>query len=144
MPIFMVEGTIYSYAKYSSYYSKYLAEKNYAFHKNYLKLKQENPKNLYYIDSKNLYGPDNEGTVDGSHYTDIGFYFYAQKLEPYLKAVLNGKSALSGSCRQAISTHKEPRQIHLGQLIQADLFTPCCCERQRIHSRFDSPRRARA
>lgn len=90
VPIFMVEGTIYSYAKYSSYYSKYLAEKNYAFHKNYLKLKQENPKNLYYVDSKNLYGPDNEGTVDGTHYTDIGFYFYAQKLEPYLKAVLNG------------------------------------------------------
>ncbi len=90
VPIFMVEGSIYSYAKYSSFYNKYLAEKNYAFHKNYLKLKKENPKNLYYIDSKNLYGPDNEGTVDGIHYTDIGFYFYAKKLEPYLKAILDG------------------------------------------------------
>lgn len=91
VPIFMVEGPMYSYAKWSAFYGKYLREKNYEFHKNYLKLKKENPKNLYYIDSNNLWGPDNEGSVDGIHLTDIGFYFYAQKLEPYLKAVLDGK-----------------------------------------------------
>ena len=90
VPIFMVEGQMYSYAKYSGFYSKYLPQKNYEFHKNYLKLKAENPRNLYYIDCKGLYGPNNDGTVDGIHLTDLGFYYYAQKLEPYLKAVLNG------------------------------------------------------
>lgn len=90
VPIFMVEGQMYSYAKYSGFFSKYLPQKNYEFHKNYLKLKAENPRNLYYIDCKNIYGPNNDGTVDGIHLTDIGFYYYAQKLEPYLKAVLNG------------------------------------------------------
>lgn len=90
VPIFMVEGQMYSYAKYSGFYSKYLPQKNYEFHKNYLKLKAENPNNLYYIDCKNIYGPNNDGTVDGIHLTDIGFYWYAQKLEPYLRAVLNG------------------------------------------------------
>lgn len=91
VPIFMVEGPMYSYAKYSAFYGKYLREKNYEFHKNYLKLKKENPCNLYYIDCNNLWGPDNEGTVDGVHLTDIGFYFYAKRLEPYLRAVLEGK-----------------------------------------------------
>ena len=90
VPIFMVEGQMYSYAKYSGFYSKYLPQKNYEFHKNYLKLKADNPNNLYYIDCKNIYGPNNDGTVDGIHLTDIGFYYYAQKLEPYIKAVLNG------------------------------------------------------
>lgn len=92
VPIFMVEGQAYSYEKYSEFYSKYLPQKNYEFHKNYLKLKAENPKNLYYIDRKNLYGPNNDGTVDGIHLTDLGFRYYADKLIPYLKAVLEGKN----------------------------------------------------
>lgn len=90
VPIFMVEGQEYSYERFSEFYSKYLPEKNFEFHKNYLKLRAENPKNLYYIDREGLYGPDNEGTVDGIHLTDLGFYYYAQKLEPYLKAILDG------------------------------------------------------
>ncbi len=91
VPIFMVEGQEYSYEKYSGFYGKYLPQKNYEFHKNYLKLKAENPKNLYYIDRKNLYGPNHDGTVDGIHLTDLGFYYYAEKLKPYIKAVLDGK-----------------------------------------------------
>lgn len=91
VPIIMVEGQMYSYAKYSDFYSKYLPEKNDEFHKNYLRLRADNPKNLYYVDCHNLFGPDNEGTVDGIHLTDIGFYFYAQKLMPYLRAILDGK-----------------------------------------------------
>jgi hypothetical protein len=86
----MVEGQEYSYERFSGFYSKYLPEKNYEFHKNYLKLKAENPRNLYYIDRENLYGPDCEGSVDGIHLTDLGFYYYAQKLKPYLEAILNG------------------------------------------------------
>lgn len=91
VPIVMVEGQMYSYAKYSGFFGKYLPQKNYEFHKNYLRLRAENPKNLYYIDCKNLYGPNNDGTVDGIHLTDLGFYYYAQKLEPILKAILDGK-----------------------------------------------------
>lgn len=90
VPIFMVEGPMYSYAKYSAFYSEYLPRKNYEYHKNFLRLRAENPHNLYYIGSDGLWGPDNEGSVDGIHLTDIGFYFYAQKLEPYLRAVLEG------------------------------------------------------
>ncbi|MBP5498080.1 MAG: SGNH/GDSL hydrolase family protein [Muribaculaceae bacterium] len=91
VPIFMVEGMEYSYEKYDSFFRNYLPRKNEKFHNNYLKLKAENPDNLYYIDRYNQWGPDNEGTVDGIHLTDIGFYFYAKKIEPYLEPLLKQK-----------------------------------------------------
>ena len=101
VPIFMVEGPMYSYAKYSAFYGEYLPQKNYEYHKNFLRLKAENPRNLYYIGCEGLWGPNNEGCVDGIHLTDIGFYFYAQKLEPYLKAVLEGREIKN------VDTYKE-------------------------------------
>jgi hypothetical protein len=89
VPIIMVEGPMYSYAKYSAFYSSYLPQKNEMFRKNYERLKADNPKGIYYVDCKNLYGPDNEGTVDGIHFTDIGFYFYAKRIEQVLADELN-------------------------------------------------------
>ncbi len=45
--------------------------------------------NLHYLEGANLLGDDNEGTVDSSHPTDLGFYRQAQAfraaLEPILK-----------------------------------------------------------
>ncbi|MDD2961387.1 MAG: SGNH/GDSL hydrolase family protein [Muribaculaceae bacterium] len=85
IPIVMVEGPIYPYAKFDSFFEKYLPKKNAAFRKNYELLKKENPKNLYYITAEGLSGYDNEGTVDGIHFTDLGFRHYADKLIPVLK-----------------------------------------------------------
>ncbi|MBR6283338.1 MAG: SGNH/GDSL hydrolase family protein [Muribaculaceae bacterium] len=93
VPIIMVEGPMYSYAKYSSFYGEYLPQKNEKFHDNFLRLLADNPNNIYYVGSNDLWGPDNEGTVDGIHLTDIGFYFYAKKLEPYLRNILEGNNA---------------------------------------------------
>ncbi len=93
VPIIMVEGPMYSYAKYNSFYGEYLPQKNEQYHKNFERLIAENPNNLYYVGSNGLWGPDNEGTVDGIHLTDIGFYFYAKKLEPYLRNILEGNIA---------------------------------------------------
>ena len=36
--------------------------------------------NIFYIESKNATGDDNEGTVDGVHFTDLGFIRYADFL----------------------------------------------------------------
>lgn len=88
VPIVMVEGPIYPYAKFDSFFKKYLPAKNAAFKKNYDKMIAENLKNLYYITSDNLIGSDNEATVDGIHFTDIGFRRYADKLEPLLKQLI--------------------------------------------------------
>ena len=89
VPIIMVEGMIYPYARHDSYFAEYLPQKNEAFRKNYEKLIQENPKNLYYVPCDGLTGVEMEGTVDGVHYTDLGFRAYADILEPYIKEALD-------------------------------------------------------
>lgn len=43
-------------------------------------MREEGYKNIFYIDSKNALGPDKEGTVDGVHFTDLGFMRYADFL----------------------------------------------------------------
>lgn len=88
VPIIMVEGPMYPYAKWDSFFKKYLPAKNEAFRKNYDRLKAENPKNLYYVTCDGLTGLDEEGTVDGIHLTDLGFRAYADKLEAVLRKVI--------------------------------------------------------
>lgn len=88
VPIIMVEGPMYPYAKHDSYFRQYLPEKNEAWRRNYLKLKKENPKNLYYLTCDMLTGKDEEGTVDGIHLTDLGFRSYADQLEKLLRKII--------------------------------------------------------
>lgn len=84
IPIVMVEGPIYPYARYDKTMGSYLPRKNAAFRRNYEKLMAENPNNLYYVDCVNLDGVEDDGTVDGIHLTDLGFKYYAAKLFPVL------------------------------------------------------------
>ncbi len=88
IPIIMVEGPMYSYTKYDKFTKNYLAEKNAEWRKNYEKLKADNPDNLFYVTAEGLSGNDNEGTVDGIHFTDMGFRAYANKLIPILKEIV--------------------------------------------------------
>ena len=88
VPIIMVEGPMYSYTRYDKFTKNYLAQKNDEWRKNYEKLKKDNPKGLYYVTCEGLSGYDNEGTVDGIHFTDLGFRAYADKLEKVLKKIV--------------------------------------------------------
>ena len=45
-------------------------------------------KDIYYVTCDGICGDDNEGTVDGIHFTDIGFRRYADKLIPVIKPLL--------------------------------------------------------
>lgn len=89
VPIVMVEGPIYPYARYDSFFRKYLPAKNEAYRRNYERLKAENPDNLYYVTTDGLDGVEDDGTVDGIHLTDLGFRHYADKLTPILSEILN-------------------------------------------------------
>lgn len=91
VPIVMVEGPIYPYARYDSFFGRYLPAKNAAFRCNYDILKAENPENLYYVDSVELDGVEDDGTVDGIHLTDLGFRHYANKLRPILQDILGSQ-----------------------------------------------------
>ncbi|MDR0863321.1 MAG: alpha-L-fucosidase [Candidatus Symbiothrix sp.] len=49
--------------------------------------------NIIYVKSADFIGTDGEATVDGCHYTDLGFYRFANALYPFLKnlPMLKGK-----------------------------------------------------
>jgi hypothetical protein len=89
IPIIMVEGPIYPYARHDNFFKKYLPQKNDAWRKNYERLKAENPKGLYYVPCDDLTGPNMDGTVEGIHFTDYGFRAYADILEIYIKQALD-------------------------------------------------------
>lgn len=49
-------------------------------HEIYKKLIREGVGNLHYIKGENLIGTDGEATIDGTHYTDVGYMRYSDKL----------------------------------------------------------------
>jgi lysophospholipase L1-like esterase len=48
-------------------------------------LKAKGDKNIYLVSSKDMLGHDGEATVDGIHFTDLGFMRFADLLYPYIK-----------------------------------------------------------
>jgi hypothetical protein len=54
----------------------------------FAKLKEEKVPGVYYLEGANLLGDDGEGTVDGSHPTDLGFTRQAAEFERVLRPVL--------------------------------------------------------
>lgn len=89
--VFLVEGQSYAHEPYDLQQQVKMPETNKMLHKKFLELRDAGYSNVYYVDRDNLIGPDGEGTVDGAHLTDVGFVYYANKLQPYLTAVLEGK-----------------------------------------------------
>lgn len=51
-------------------------------------LREEKVPHIYYLEGANLLGDDGEGTVDGSHPTDLGFVRQADEFERVLRPVL--------------------------------------------------------
>lgn len=54
----------------------------------YERLLAEGVKQLGYLEGEHLLGEDNEGTVDSSHPTDLGFFRQADAFEPALRSLL--------------------------------------------------------
>jgi hypothetical protein len=50
--------------------------------------------NLHYLNGDNLLGEDSEGTVDGSHPNDLGFYRIAKILIPCIRNILENMKTL--------------------------------------------------
>ena len=57
-----------------------IREMNLALKTEYEKMISEGYNNIFYIKSRKAIGDDNEGTVDGVHFTDLGFLRYADFL----------------------------------------------------------------
>ena len=87
----MVSNYLYPYQYLDANFRKDLAEENAIWFSLYQKMRSEGINNLVYLDlgangifSDSCFGPDNEGTVDGVHLTDLGFHRLAKE---YLKVL---------------------------------------------------------
>jgi hypothetical protein len=79
-PIVFVEKFIYAQSILNNELDENIKNLNEALKTEYAKMIDVGMEHLYYVDSKNATGNDNEGTVDGVHFTDLGFIRYADFL----------------------------------------------------------------
>ena len=83
--IFMVENANFPYLIVDTVTKAALEEENQVWRELYARLLTEGFKNIGYIRGDNLLGEDGETTVDGVHFTDLGFLRFAESLMEYLK-----------------------------------------------------------
>jgi len=79
-PIFLVETATTVKSAIISEDLEQLNRQNEELGKAFKTLKEEGIQKLFLISGDDLIGTDQEGTVDGVHYTDLGFLRYAEKI----------------------------------------------------------------
>lgn len=79
-PIIFVENFIYEPSILDKEMKARISKLNSALKTEYEKMIKEGFKNLYFVNSESATGNDHEGTVDGVHFTDLGFIRYADFL----------------------------------------------------------------
>ncbi|MDD2961042.1 MAG: SGNH/GDSL hydrolase family protein [Muribaculaceae bacterium] len=85
VPILFIEDPLFPHMRFNKVVERKVLEKNEALRRNYDKLKQAGEKNIYYLKADKILGDDHESTVDGNHFTDLGFAHYADLLIPIIK-----------------------------------------------------------
>ena len=88
VPVLFVESPMFTGCMFDMTEEETLKEKNAALRAYYNKLKKQGVKNIYYFEAKNILTEDREGTVDGYHFTDLGFLRFEKKLLPVIKKIL--------------------------------------------------------
>jgi hypothetical protein len=88
-PILLVEDRTYANASVNETARKRNETSRAAFHKEYEKLIAAGAKGLHYLKGDNLIGLDGEGTVDGSHPTDLGFLRQAEAMAEAIAPLLH-------------------------------------------------------
>jgi len=84
-PILFIEDPIFTHTRFDKKIAKEVKEKNETINAFFLSLKERGEKNIYLLPSKDMIGSDGEATVDGIHFTDLGFMRYAELLYPVIK-----------------------------------------------------------
>ncbi len=87
-PIVLVEQTYYTYTLFNNKTFNYIQRKNNILREFYNKTAKKD-KNLHYVEGYEKIGSDMEGTMDGSHVTDLGFWRMTQYMYPIIKKIIN-------------------------------------------------------
>lgn len=81
-PIILVESVEYTDGPFVKTRRERYESSNAALAEVYKQIKKSGIKNVHYIPGPGLLGDDGEGTVDGTHPTDLGFLRMAEKIGP--------------------------------------------------------------
>ncbi len=84
-PILFIEDPIFTHTRFDQQIAKEVKDKNDEINAIFRSLKEKGEKNIYMLSSKDMIGHDAEATVDGIHFTDLGFMRYSELLYPVLK-----------------------------------------------------------
>ncbi len=87
-PIVLVECRTYPRSRWVRYESDTQKARRTAQRQLRDRLVESGVPNLVYIDGDSLIGEDGEGTVDGIHPSDLGFYRYTEAMEPVLRSII--------------------------------------------------------
>ena len=79
-PILFVDHFDFSFSVLDNQVKKYTDSMNTALKTEFKKMVENGYENIFHLESKNALGSDYEGTVDGVHFTDLGFIRYADFL----------------------------------------------------------------
>jgi lysophospholipase L1-like esterase len=88
-PIVLVEGVVYTQSYLVGHRRDRCMGSNAAHRAIFEKLKDSGMENLFNVPGETLLDPAGEGTVDGTHPTDVGFVHMADAIEPVLRRALN-------------------------------------------------------
>ena len=91
IPIILVESLFREDGNWNSVKGNYVTNQNKEFRQAYEQLVGEKVQKLYYVSNSNLIGDDHEATVDGTHFTDLGFTRFANHIENVLIKILKMK-----------------------------------------------------
>lgn len=87
--ILFVENPHYPQAEFDNQTKKTVADKNAALHAVFHRLVAKGEQHIHIVPASGMIGTDHEATVDGVHFTDLGFMRYAKHLYPYIEQYLN-------------------------------------------------------
>lgn len=87
-PLLLVEDRTYSDAMFHKEKRLRNDESRREFRAAFERLRAEGVGGLFYLEGEHLLGGDNEGTVDSSHPTDLGFWRQADAMTPVLRTIL--------------------------------------------------------
>ena len=88
VPVIMVERPIYPHSYLDMRVAADIRLRNDAQKELYDNLRKSGHKQIYYLKGEKLLGDDREGTVDGTHSTDIGAMRYVDAIMPVIRKAL--------------------------------------------------------
>jgi len=86
VPILFIEDPLFPHLRFDTKARRQVETKNALWKKRYEQLAAKHS-NLHYLPCDHILGVDHDATVDGLHFTDLGFLRYADLLEPIIRRI---------------------------------------------------------